>query len=171
MHLQMSTNINACLLVLVVAIIHHRFWIKWSLLLPSLHLHIHTADHTHPSDLKTHLQHSQLVNYCWSISLSISNTTRQHPSGIPFPQRWFNNHNYCYSCGYNFPMWHTSTTCPYQKPGHQVRCTQQNPKIIHFPKGLFKIPPCSSICNYTKPDREEHQLQKCSQLINVVTSC
>ena len=40
--------------------------------------------------------------------------------------KWYNNWNYCYSCGWDIPNWHTSHTCPpnYQKTGHQVGCTR-----------------------------------------------
>ena len=41
--------------------------------------------------------------------------------------KWYNNWNYCYSCGYDVPHWHTSASCPetYRKSGHQVGCTRE----------------------------------------------
>ena len=41
--------------------------------------------------------------------------------------KWYNNWNYCYTCGYDIPGWHTSQTCPatYQKRGHQELCTKE----------------------------------------------
>lgn len=44
----------------------------------------------------------------------------------PNPNKWYNNHNYCYSCGYDVPIWHTSATCNDRKPHHQVGCTRAN---------------------------------------------
>jgi hypothetical protein len=44
----------------------------------------------------------------------------------PNPNKWFNNHNYCYSCGYDVPIWHTSATCNTRKRDHQEGCTRQN---------------------------------------------
>ena len=40
--------------------------------------------------------------------------------------KFFNNHNYCFTCGYDVPVWHTSDTCPHPKPGHQRACTRGN---------------------------------------------
>ncbi len=41
--------------------------------------------------------------------------------------KWHNNWNYCYSCGWDIPDWHTSATCPanYRKKGHQEGCTRE----------------------------------------------
>ena len=44
----------------------------------------------------------------------------------PNPNKFYNNQNYCYSCGYDVPLWHTSATCNDQKRHHQVGCTRQN---------------------------------------------
>jgi len=44
----------------------------------------------------------------------------------PNPNKWYNNHNYCFSCGYDIPLWHTSATCNDQKRHHQLGCTRQN---------------------------------------------
>ena len=38
----------------------------------------------------------------------------------------FNNHNYCFSCGYDVALWHTSATCNNPKMNHQTGCTRQN---------------------------------------------
>jgi hypothetical protein len=38
----------------------------------------------------------------------------------------FANWNYCYTCGFDVEEWHTSTTCPNPKPGHQQQCNRQN---------------------------------------------
>ena len=34
--------------------------------------------------------------------------------------KYYNNNNYCYSCGFDVAAWHTSSTCPanYRKNGH-----------------------------------------------------
>ena len=41
--------------------------------------------------------------------------------------KWYNNWNYCYTCGYDIPGWHTSQTCPVdcRKWGHQELCTKE----------------------------------------------
>jgi hypothetical protein len=44
-----------------------------------------------------------------------SNTTKHYP-----------NWNYCYTCGFDVEEWHTGTTCPNPKPGHQPQCNRQN---------------------------------------------
>ena len=44
----------------------------------------------------------------------------------PNPNKYYNNQNYCFSCGYDVPLWHTSATCNNQRPNHQVGCTRQN---------------------------------------------
>ena len=44
----------------------------------------------------------------------------------PNPNKYYNNWNYCFSCGYDIPSWHTSTTCNNRKRNHQVGCTRQN---------------------------------------------
>jgi hypothetical protein len=44
----------------------------------------------------------------------------------PNPNKWYNNHNYCYSCGYDVPIWHTSATCNARKHHHQEGCTCTN---------------------------------------------
>ena len=51
------------------------------------------------------------------------NNRGEHP---PNPNKWYNNHNYCFSCGYDIPIWHTSATCNERKRNHQVGCTRQN---------------------------------------------
>ena len=40
----------------------------------------------------------------------------------------YNNWNYCYTCGWDVPTWHNSSTCPanYRKNGHQEGCTRVN---------------------------------------------
>jgi hypothetical protein len=43
-----------------------------------------------------------------------SNTTKHFP-----------NWNYCYTCGFDVEDWHTGTTCPHPKPGHQPQCNRQ----------------------------------------------
>ena len=45
----------------------------------------------------------------------------------PNPNKWFNNWNYCYTCGYDVAAWHNSQTCPqsYRKKGHQEGCTKE----------------------------------------------
>lgn len=40
--------------------------------------------------------------------------------------KYYNNNNYCFSCGYDVPQWHTSETCPYPKDNHQRGCTRAN---------------------------------------------
>ena len=44
----------------------------------------------------------------------------------PNRNKWYNNNNYCYSCGYDVPLWHTSTTCNYRNHHHQEGCTCAN---------------------------------------------
>lgn len=44
----------------------------------------------------------------------------------PNPNKRFNNHNYCYSCGFDVPAWHTSATCPTPNAHHQPNCTRNN---------------------------------------------
>jgi hypothetical protein len=44
----------------------------------------------------------------------------------PNPNKYYNNQNYCFSCGYDIPLWHTSATCNDQRRHHQVGCTRQN---------------------------------------------
>ena len=44
----------------------------------------------------------------------------------PNPNKYYNNQNYCFSCGYDIPLWHTIATCNNQRPHHQVGCTRQN---------------------------------------------
>ena len=45
----------------------------------------------------------------------------------PNPNKWFNNWNYCYTCGYDIAAWHNSQMCPqsYHKKGHQEGCTKE----------------------------------------------
>ena len=40
--------------------------------------------------------------------------------------KYFNNHNYCFSCGYDVAIWHTSATCNNPRSNHQTGCTRQN---------------------------------------------
>ena len=47
-------------------------------------------------------------------------------SSPPNPNKRFNNHNYCYSCGFDIPIWHTSATCPAPNAHHQAGCTREN---------------------------------------------
>ncbi len=49
-----------------------------------------------------------------------------HRQSQPNPNKWYNNHNYCYSCGYDVPIWHTSATCNVRKHHHQEGCTRAN---------------------------------------------
>ena len=44
----------------------------------------------------------------------------------PNRNKWYNNLNYCYSCGYDVPLWHTSITCNYRNHHHQDGCTRAN---------------------------------------------
>ena len=64
-------------------------------------------------------------------------TPAANSNGIPPPavartpstlnyNKYYNNNNYCYSCGYDVPHWHTSDTCPYPKANHQRGCTRAN---------------------------------------------
>ena len=47
------------------------------------------------------------------------------PSTLNY-NKYYNNTNYCFSCGYDVPQWHTSETCPYPKDNHQRGCTRAN---------------------------------------------
>ena len=42
--------------------------------------------------------------------------------------KYYNNHNMCYSCGFDVPSWHTSMTCPQEcrKAHHQPGCNESN---------------------------------------------
>ena len=46
----------------------------------------------------------------------------------PNPIKWFNNWNYCFSCGFDVEDGHTSATCPqdWRKTGHQEGCNRNN---------------------------------------------
>ena len=44
----------------------------------------------------------------------------------PNNNKHFNNLNYCFSCGYDVAIWHTSATCGNPKLNHQTGCTRQN---------------------------------------------
>jgi hypothetical protein len=44
----------------------------------------------------------------------------------PNRNKWYNNMNYCYSCGYDVPIWHTSLTCNYRNHHHQEGCMRAN---------------------------------------------
>ena len=52
----------------------------------------------------------------------------QHGRFAPNPKKYYNNHNMCFSCGWDIPGWHTSQTCPHEcrKAGHQEGCDRQN---------------------------------------------
>lgn len=47
-------------------------------------------------------------------------------SAPPNNNKHFNNLNYCFSCGYDVAIWHTSATCSNPKLNHQTGCTRQN---------------------------------------------
>ena len=66
---------------------------------------------------------------------ALSNTQRS-AHGQPNPNKWYNNHNYCYSCGYDVPIWHTSATCNDCKYHHQEGCTRAN-KAAYKSQGHF----------------------------------
>ena len=59
-----------------------------------------------------------------SIPPAPSSTSRLRST--PNPNKFFNNWNYCFSCGYDIPYWHTSATCNNKKRNHQPGCTRQN---------------------------------------------
>ena len=44
------------------------------------------------------------------------------------PYKYFNNKNYCWSCGHDVPDWHTIKTCPFnlQYEAHQEAVTKHN---------------------------------------------
>ena len=44
----------------------------------------------------------------------------------PNNNKHFNNLNYCFSCGYDVAIWHTSATCSNPKLNHQTGCMRQN---------------------------------------------
>jgi hypothetical protein len=50
------------------------------------------------------------------------------PTRAPYSNttKHFANWNYCYTCGFDIEEWHTGTTCPQPKPGHQPQCNRQN---------------------------------------------
>ena len=53
---------------------------------------------------------------------------KQRPPDQNNYTKHFNNWNMCFSCGFDVPGWHTSTTCPTvcRKEGHQEGCNRQN---------------------------------------------
>ena len=52
--------------------------------------------------------------------------TANRRNSPPNPNKRFNNLNYCYSCGFDVPIWHTSATCPAPNAHHQPGCTRDN---------------------------------------------
>ena len=44
----------------------------------------------------------------------------------PNPNKWYNNHNYCFSCGYDIPIWYTSATCdkPQVQPPNRMQAAE-----------------------------------------------
>ena len=59
-------------------------------------------------------------------SATVPGTTNGRPTMPPNPNKRFNNLNYCYSCGFDVAVWHTSTTCPMPNAHHQAGCTRDN---------------------------------------------
>lgn len=59
-------------------------------------------------------------------SATVPGSTNGRPTMPPNPNKRFNNLNYCYSCGFDVPVWHTSTTCPMPNAHHQAGCTRDN---------------------------------------------
>jgi hypothetical protein len=55
-------------------------------------------------------------------------TQYEQPTRAPYSNttKHYANWNYCYTCGFDVEEWHTGTTCPHPKPGHQQQCTRQN---------------------------------------------
>jgi hypothetical protein len=43
------------------------------------------------------------------------------------PVKFFKNWNYCWSCGFDVPDWHTSASCPNPREGHVATATRDNP--------------------------------------------
>ena len=43
------------------------------------------------------------------------------------PVKYYKNWNYCWSCGFDVPDWHTSATCPNPHEGHITSATRDNP--------------------------------------------
>lgn len=43
------------------------------------------------------------------------------------PVKYYNNWNYCHTCGFDVEDWHTSQTCPNPGPYHQMHATRSNP--------------------------------------------
>jgi hypothetical protein len=54
--------------------------------------------------------------------------SRPAGSGAKNAIKYYNNWSMCYSCGFDVPAWHNSTTCPAvcRKPHHQLGCTREN---------------------------------------------
>ena len=48
------------------------------------------------------------------------------PTWAPNNNKWFKNHNYYFSCGYDMPLLHTNASCPDFKCNHQAGCTCKN---------------------------------------------
>jgi hypothetical protein len=55
-------------------------------------------------------------------------TSYGQPTRAPYSNttKHFANWNYCYTCGFDVEEWHTGSTCPNPKPGHQAQCTRHN---------------------------------------------
>jgi hypothetical protein len=67
---------------------------------------------------------TQIISY-------IPGGTQQQPQLPPKPQftnivQLFANQNVCFTCGFDMEDWHTSTTCPNKKLGHQDGFTRSN---------------------------------------------
>ncbi len=58
----------------------------------------------------------------------MNNNYGQQTTRAPYSNtvKYFPNWNYCYTCGFDIEEWHTGTTCPNPKPGHQPQCNRQN---------------------------------------------
>jgi hypothetical protein len=41
--------------------------------------------------------------------------------------KYWKNRNYCWTCGYDVPDWHTSATCPIPQQGHVYYKMHKNP--------------------------------------------
>ena len=53
--------------------------------------------------------------------------------------KYYNNWNMCFSCGFNMPWWHTSQTCPEpcRKELHREGCNRTN--YLQYQNSGYKV--------------------------------
>ena len=63
-----------------------------------------------------------------SLAFARQPPTTAAAMGAPNPNKYYNNWNMCFSCGFDVPGWHTSQTCPApcQREHHHEGCDRTN---------------------------------------------